>query len=91
MAVDLGFSWCPSCKKWVPDKLMNYDTDPETKAVTRVCTPCLEGTADLNNYVVDLYHESTECIYCGSYNTTEQKPNWLWYKCNECGATFRRM
>lgn len=91
MAGDQGWCWCPSCKKWVPEQLMNYDTDPETKILTRVCTPCLEGTSEDNNYVLDMHHEDVECIYCGSYDTTEQKPNWNWFKCNECGETFRRM
>lgn len=70
---------------------MNYDIDPETKKLTRVCTPCLEGTAEDNNYVLDIHHEDVECIYCGGYNTTEQRPSWNWFKCNECGETFRRM
>ena len=70
---------------------MNYDTDPETEVLTRVCTPCLEGTSEDNNYVLDIHHGDVECIYCGSYDTTEQKPNWNWFKCNECGATFRRV
>ena len=91
MAKDLGYCWCPGCKKWVPEELMNYDRDPETKVLTRVCTPCLEGTADDNNYVLDLHHEDVACIYCGSYDTVEQRPNWRWFKCSTCGETFRRM
>ena len=70
---------------------MNYDTDPETKIITRVCTPCLEGTSEHNNYVYEPHHEDTECVYCGSYDTVEQAPNWKWYKCNTCGETFRRL
>ena len=85
-----GWCWCPSCKKWVPEELMNYDWDPETKILTRVCTPCLEGAADENNYVLDKHHEDTACIYCGSYDTVEQYPKWRWFKCNSCGETFRR-
>ena len=91
MTKDLGYCWCPGCKKWVPEELMNYDRDPETKILTRVCTPCLEGTADDNNYVLDLHHEDVACIYCGNYDTVEQRPNWRWFKCNTCGETFRRM
>ena len=70
---------------------MNHDIDPETKKLTRVCTPCLEGTSEDNNYVLDIHHEDVKCVYGGSYDTTEQKPNWSWYKCNACGETFRRM
>lgn len=84
---DIGYCWCPGCKKWVPEGLMNYDREEGT----RVCTPCLEGTSDDNDFVVEEHHEDTQCIYCDSYDTTELKPNWLWYKCNNCGETFRRM
>lgn len=70
---------------------MNHDIDPETHQLTRVCTPCLEGTSEQNSFVLDLHHEEVECIYCGSYDTVEQRPNWLWFKCNTCGETFRRM
>lgn len=83
--VDKGYCWCPQCMKWVPEKLMNYD-----KGV-RVCTPCLEATSDQNNFVLDIHHEHTKCIYCDSYDTVEQQPKWLWFKCNTCGATFRRL
>ena len=86
----VSWCWCPGCKKWVPEWLMNYDRDPETHKITRVCTPCLEGTSDKNSYVYEPHHEDTECIYCGSYDTTEQAPNWRWFKCNACGETFRR-
>ena len=91
MAADVGYCWCPSCKKWVPEKLMNYDTDTDTKKLIRVCTPCLEGTADENNFVYEPHHEDTKCIYCDSYDTTELPPRWRWFKCNNCGAEFRRM
>jgi transposase-like protein len=51
----------------------------------------MEGTSDENNFIYDPHFGETECIYCGSYNTTEQKPKWSWFKCNDCGETFRRM
>lgn len=87
---DLSRSWCPECKKWVPSDLMNYDYDDDGKLI-RVCTPCLEGTSDQNNYVYDPAHESVECIYCGSYNTVEQRPKWNWFICKDCGEIFRRL
>ena len=87
---DISYSWCPGCRKWVPEYLMNYDTDPDTGQLIRVCTPCLEGTSDDNKFVSEPYHESTRCVYCGSYNTVEQRPKWLWYLCKDCGNTFRR-
>lgn len=91
MAKATGWCWCPSCKKWVPDYLMNYDWDESSNTLTRVCTPCLEGLSAENDYVVDLHHEDTECVYCGSYDTIEQAPRWHWFKCNECGETFKRL
>nr|DAF13633.1 MAG TPA: Protein involved in formate dehydrogenase formation [Caudoviricetes sp.] len=87
---DQGWCWCPHCGKWVPEKLMNYGRDEAGKLI-RVCTPCLEGTSADNNYVLDEHHEQTACIYCGSYNTVEQVPRWLWFKCISCGKIFRRM
>ena len=69
---------------------MNYDRDDDGKLL-RVCTPCLEGTSADNSYVLVEHHEQTACIYCGSYDTVEQAPKWLWFKCNSCGETFRRM
>lgn len=92
-----GYSWCPQCHKWVPEELMNYDVD-EGKVI-RVCTPCLEGTSDHNNYVVEEHHEDTKCLFCQSYDVVEQlKENtpkaqlkWNWFKCNSCGKTFRRL
>ena len=69
---------------------MNYDID-ENKVLTRVCTPCLEGTSDSNNFVLDEDHEKVKCMYCDSTDTTEQVPKWRWYRCNTCGATFRRI
>lgn len=70
---------------------MNYDTDPETGQRIRVCTPCLEGTADENSYTFEPHHEDVQCMYCDSYDTTELSPKWRWYKCNTCGVEFRRM
>lgn len=87
---DLSRSWCPECRKWVPVDLMNHDYDDAGKLI-RVCTPCLEGTSDRNDFVFDPTHESVECIYCGSYNTVEQKPKWNWFTCKDCGETFRRL
>lgn len=68
---------------------MNYDRDDDGMLI-RVCTPCLEGTSADNSYVLDEHYEQTACIYCGSYDTVEQAPKWLWFKCNSCGNTFRR-
>lgn len=66
---------------------MNYDSNP----LIRVCTPCLEGKSADNSYVLDEHHEQIACIYCGSYDTVEQAPKWLWFTCNSCGETFRRL
>lgn len=86
MASD-GWVWCPECHKWVPEDKMVYGDVP----TARVCEFCLDGTSDDNNYVKDDEHGCTRCIYCDSYNTTEQAPNWNVFKCNDCGAQFRRM
>lgn len=85
----IGRCWCPNCKKWVPESLMNHDYD-EGGQLIRVCTPCLEGTADQNDFVYDPHFADVQCIYCDSYNTTELKPKWGWFQCNECGEVFRR-
>ena len=53
---DQGWCWCPHCKKWVPETLMNYDRDDDGKLI-RVCTPCLEGTSADNKYVLDRHHD----------------------------------
>lgn len=84
-----GYAWCPGCRKWVPAELMNYDYDDENNLV-RICTPCLEGTSDQNNYVYDEHHEETECIYCGGWKSKPIKDKKYWYECPECGETFRR-
>lgn len=88
---DIGRCHCPICKKWVPENLMHRDYDDTDGHLIRICIPCMEGTSDQNSYVYDPNHERTECVYCGSYDTTELRPRWLWFKCNECGETFRRM
>ena len=67
-------------------ELMHYDS----KTNSRVCDYCLDGFPDENPGPTEEHRDDTECIYCGSYNTTEQAPKWCWYKCNDCGATFRR-
>lgn len=82
MKNDSTYVWCPECRKWVPADLMQYDDN------VRVCTPCLEGTSDRNNYLLDEYHEQIQCIYCDGYNTKETLGS-LWV-CNDCGEIFRR-
>lgn len=69
---------------------MNRDYDDGGHLI-RVCTPCLEGTSADNNFVYDPNYGRTKCIYCGSFDTTEQRPKWRWYTCNACNKTFRRM
>lgn len=89
--IDYSRSWCPECKRWVPADSMNILQD--SNRVIRVCNWCLEQNPFNTNegFVLDEHHEDTQCIYCGSWNTTEQAPKWLQYKCNSCGATFWRM
>lgn len=79
---DIGMSWCPDCKRWVPEKRMNYFDG------IRVCTWCMEGTKQPEGFVYDPYHESVQCIYCDSYDTVELRPHWRKFKCNECGEVF---
>lgn len=81
-------SWCPHCKRWVPSKEMNYDVDDDDGRVIRMCNFCMEGTE--TSFIEEPYHESVQCIYCDSYNTIEQTPQWGKYVCKDCGATFRR-
>lgn len=69
---------------------MNRDYDDDGQLI-RICTPCMEGTSEENDFTYDPHFGKTECIYCGSHDTTEQAPKWRWFKCNKCGATFRRM
>lgn len=57
----------------------------------RVCTPCLEGTSEQTKFIKEEYHEDTQCIFCGSYNTKEQFQKWSYYQCLDCGETFRRL
>ena len=69
---------------------MNRDYDDDGQLI-RMCTPCMEGTADENDFIYDPHFGQTKCIYCGSYDTTEQRPKWTWFQCNKCGKKFRRM
>ena len=85
MATDIAMAWCPDCRKWVPAEKMNYFEG------FRVCTWCMEGTAQPPGLVYEPYHEEVQCIYCDSYNTQEQVPQWGTYKCLDCGETFRRL
>lgn len=82
---DQAYAWCPDCRKWVPAEKMNYFDGH------RVCTWCMEGMPQPPGLVYDPHHEETQCIFCDSYNTTEQKPKWGMFKCNDCGEIFRRM
>ena len=86
--MSIEWSWCPQCKKWVPASLMNRDFDEETGQLIRMCTPCMEG--EESSYVEDPEHETVQCIYCDSADTTELAPQWNKYRCNACGETFRR-
>lgn len=76
-------AWCPDCKRWVPYKQMHYFDG------LRVCTWCMEGTQAPVEYVHEPNHEKTQCVFCDSYNTTEQKPDWGTFRCNDCGEVFR--
>lgn len=69
---------------------MNREYDKTTGVLTRVCTPCLEGTSETNNYVRDEHFGKVQCLYCDSYSTEEQAPKWGWFTCRDCGETFRR-
>ena len=82
---DYSMSWCQDCKCWVPAKELHYFDG------FRVCTWCMEGVQhpEGTNFVYDPHHEQTQCIYCDSYDTTEQVPNWKTFKCNTCGETFK--
>ena len=69
---------------------MNRDYDDDGRLV-RMCTPCIEGTSDENDFVYDPKFGKVTCIYCKSSDTTEQVPRWTWYECNNCKKVFRRM
>ena len=81
-----SYSLCPECNKWVPVELMNYDIDPETGKLSRVCTPCIEGTSEENNYI----RNSPMCLYCDSNNTRPIEGKHDWFTCLDCGESFRR-
>lgn len=85
-----GYCRCPECKKWVPEDMMVRDYDDDGQLI-RVCSACLEGTSDQNDFVYDPDFGKVKCIYCRSLNTIEQAPNWNYFKCNSCNRTFRRM
>lgn len=85
MAKDFGYCWCQDCRKWVPAEKMNYFNG------YRVCIWCMEGTPQPSELIYDPHHEETQCIFCDSYNTAEQKSQRLIFKCNDCGETFRRI
>lgn len=78
-------AWCQDCKKWVPANKMNYFDG------YRVCTWCMEGTPQPPGFVYEPHHEEVQCIFCDSYNTIEQSPNWGTFKCKDCGEVFRRI
>ena len=79
---DIEKAWCPNCRRWVLSNKMSYF------AGMRACQACIEGVDSLEG-VYEPYHESIQCIYCDSYDTVEQAPEWRKFKCNACGATFR--
>lgn len=87
---DRGWCHCPVCRKWVPEELMNRDYDDDGKLL-RICTPCMEGESDQNEFVYDPDFGKVECVYCGSTDTVERPPKWLWFRCSKCEHTFRRM
>ncbi len=84
-----SFSWCPGCRYWVPGDQMNYDIDPDTNKLTRICCNCLEDTEvfSTKDLVLETHHEDTQCIMCDSYNTKEIEKRGI-YICNECGERF---
>lgn len=85
MATDIAMAWCQDCKKWVPANKMNYFDG------FRVCTWCMEGTEQPDGLVYDPHREEVQCIYCDSYNTQGQVPNWGTFKCLDCNEIFRRL
>lgn len=79
---DYSMTWCEECRRWVPqNKLVYFDGH-------RVCQWCLDGVPTPESMVYDPHHEEVQCIYCDSYNTTEQAPQWRTFKCNDCGELF---
>ena len=84
MKTEISYSWCQDCKRWVPAYHIHYFDG------MRVCTWCIEGTVQPEGLVLELHHEDIQCIYCDSYNTEEQCPNWNTFKCKDCGEVFRR-
>lgn len=80
---DKAYAWCQDCQRWVPAEKMNYFDG------RRVCQWCMEGTKSLKEYVYEPNHERTQCVFCDSYNTIEQKPNWGVFRCNDCGEIFK--
>lgn len=80
---DYAMSWCQECHRWVPEKKMNYFDGQ------RVCQWCLDGVPTPEHLVHDPNFGKTQCLYCDSYDTTEQAPNWGTFKCNSCGEIFK--
>lgn len=79
---DFSRSWCQECRRWVPAHKMNYFDG------MRVCQWCLDGLPTPEEYVHDPYHGKTQCIFCDSWNTVEQAPQWGTFMCQECGEIF---
>ncbi len=79
---EYAMAWCQECCRWVPAHRMNYLVSQH------ICQWCLDGVVTPENMVHDPHHEETQCIYCDSYDTEEQAPNWGTFKCNSCGEIF---
>lgn len=79
---DHTMTWCQECKRWVPESKMNYFDGK------RICQWCLDGVSTPEEFIYDPYHEGIQCIFCDSWDTTEQVPKWRTFKCNSCGEIF---
>ena len=92
---EIGYSWCPVCKYWVPSKYLHIYMDESSPLPQRVCSNCQSTSStelvfEYKSWNYDPYHESVRCPFCESYNTescnSEQVADY--WRCLDCGEKF---
>ena len=92
-----GYSWCPSCRYWIPAKYLYSFIDEDTGKLVRICENCLEATAEdpfpvfkPKKFNYDPHREQVMCVFCESYNTepVESEEFKDYWRCKDCGESF---
>ena len=86
MAKEVSYSFCPECRKWIPQQYMNYFDG------IKVCNWCLNQEQEQSphdKFVREPNYGKAQCIWCDSYDTIYiegTRPRK--FMCRECGEEF---